>query len=206
LPCFRPAHLVNVRMAHTDTPINTDRHDESRACDMITVVRSTSFFILCLVLVVVTWPASAQEPQTLGTYRDWSAFAYADGATRVCYMGTEPTDSTGDYDQRGDVWALVTHRSPGGSHDVVSVIAGYNYEEGAPIVISIGNKNFSLFSAGDTAWTFTDADDRDLVAAMKAGVDMTVKGRSWRGTDTVDDFSLLGFTAAYEAISQACAN
>lgn len=173
---------------------------------MTTIVRSFGFFLGCLALVVLTWPAVAQTPQTLGTYRDWSAFAYQDGATRVCYMGSEPTRTTGVTDQRGDVWILVTHRSPGAGRDVVSVIAGYNYEENAPVLISIGTKTFTLFSQGDTAWTYSDADDRALIAAMKAGIDMNVAGRSWRGNDTSDEYSLLGFTAAYEAISQACAN
>lgn len=174
---------------------------------MTTIVRSFGFLLGCLALVVMTWPASAQTPQTLGTYRDWSAFFYQDGAMRVCYMGTEPTVSTGAYDQRGDVWILVTHRTPGGGRDVVSVISGYNYKENAPVLISIGTKTFPpLFSQGDTAWAYSEANDRALIAAMKDGVNMKVDGRSWRETDTSDEYSLLGFTAAYEAISQACAN
>jgi len=193
-------------MAQDNSTDATAANDDNRAPDMTIVLRSLSFLILCLVLIVTGWPAHAQAPQTLGTYGDWSAFAYQDGAMRVCYMGSEPTNSVGAYSQRGDVWTLVTLRSPGGSRDVVSIIAGYNYEEDAPVFVTIGNKTFTLFSGGDTAWTFTENDDRDLVAAMKAGVDMTVKGRSWRGTDTTDTFSLLGFTAAYEAITQACAD
>ncbi len=173
---------------------------------MTTILRFFTFLFGCLLLVTMTWRAAAQEPQTLGTYRDWSAFDYQYGGTRVCYMGTEPTRSTGAYDKRGDVWVLVTHRSPGGGRDVVSVIAGYNYEENAPVLISTGTKTFTLFGQGDTAWTYSEADDRALIAAMKAGIDMKVAGRSWRGTDTTDEFSLLGFTAAYEAISQACSN
>ena len=197
--------MANKTTNHTTTRVS-DRDDDCRALDMTTVLRSFSFFVLCLALVATGWPADAQEPQTLGTYRDWSAFTYQDGGTRVCYMGSEPMDSQGAYDQRGDIWTLVTHRSPGGSRDVVSIIAGYNYEEDAPVTVTVGNKSFSLFSGGDTAWTYTDSDDRDLVAAMKAGVDMTVSGKSWRGTQTTDTFSLLGFTAAYEAISNHCAN
>ena len=63
-----------------------------------------------------------------------------------------------------------------------------------------------LFTQGDTAWTMGEADDAALVAAMKAGVDMVVRGKSERGTDTKDTYSLLGFTAAYDAIGQACPN
>ncbi|MBC6440728.1 MAG: hypothetical protein GDA49_10050 [Rhodospirillales bacterium] len=194
-------------MAHSDQISHDDSlDDDTGAQDMTTLSRSMFFFIPCLVLIVTGWPANAQEPRTLGTYRDWSAFAYQDGSMRVCYIATEPTDSQGNYTQRGDVWVQVTHRTPGGNRDVISIIAGYNYEEESPVTVTVGDRSFELFSRGDTAWTYTEGDDRNLIAAMKAGVDMTVKGRSWRGTDTTDTVSLLGFTAAYETISRACVN
>ncbi len=168
--------------------------------------RSALLFAACLVPIAASLPAVAQDTRTLGTYRDWSAFAYRDDATRVCYIGSEPTESRGDYTQRGDIWILVTHRSPGGSRDVVSIVAGYDYDEKAPVRVAIGDDEFRLFAHGDTAWAYTDGDDRALVDAMKAGVAMTVRGRSRRGTDTTDEFSLLGFTAAHETINQACAD
>ena len=39
---------------------------------------------------------------------------------------------------------------------------------------------------------------------MKRGVKMTVKGSSWRGTRTSDEFSLSGISAAIDAIDGAC--
>jgi methyl-accepting chemotaxis protein len=48
-------------------------------------------------------------------------------------------------------------------------------------------------------------DDASLVAAMKRGADATVVGRSSRGTQTSDKFSLIGFTAAVEEAATRCA-
>ena len=39
---------------------------------------------------------------------------------------------------------------------------------------------------------------------MKAGSDLTVRGTSTRDTFSLDTFSLLGFTAAHQAMVQAC--
>ena len=39
---------------------------------------------------------------------------------------------------------------------------------------------------------------------MRAGANMIVRGKSWRGTNTKDTYSLLGFTAALRAINKAC--
>ena len=49
-----------------------------------------------------------------------------------------------------------------------------------------------------------DADDRALVEAMKRGSSMTVRGTSTRGTYSLDTYSLKGFTAAIEAMRDAC--
>ncbi|MFO1120388.1 MAG: invasion associated locus B family protein [Rhodospirillales bacterium] len=47
--------------------------------------------------------------------------------------------------------------------------------------------------------------DRAIVAAMKAGKAMIVRGTSARGTLTTDTYSLSGFSAALAAIDKACA-
>ena len=39
---------------------------------------------------------------------------------------------------------------------------------------------------------------------MRRGVDMTVRGTSTKNTYSLDTYSLLGFTAAYEAMQEAC--
>ncbi len=167
--------------------------------------RIFSCFLLVLALFMPGPQAVAEEPKSLGTFRDWSAFGYNDGDMLVCFIASQPTKAEGNYTQRGDIWILVTHRSPEGERDVVQVRTGYNYMENAPVRVTIGNETFDLFGEGESAWAFTSHGDRDLVTAMKAGVRMVIEGRSWRGTVTTDTYSLLGFTAAYDAISQTCA-
>ncbi len=161
-------------------------------------------FALALAPALAPNPAAAQEPQAIAAYKDWSAFAYSDDQGRTCFIASQPKDSRGNYTQRGDVWALVTHRSPGRERDRLSILAGYRYLEGAPVTVTIDDKTFTLFTENETAWASSNEDERALVAAMKAGVEMVVKGQSWRPTPTTDRFSLLGFTAAYEAIGTAC--
>ena len=50
-----------------------------------------------------------------------------------------------------------------------------------------------------------DETDGALVESMRAGVEMTVRGTSARGTDTTDTYSLSGVTAAMGEIDKACA-
>lgn len=170
---------------------------------MTSAIRALGLALLLAIGLAAT--ASAQEPQVIGTFRDWKAYVYQSGNQKVCYMASAPKKAEGNYTSRGKIWMLVTRRSPG-PKDVVSIITGYNYQADSKTRVAIGSREFVLFTQGDTAWTFSADDDAAMVAAMKAGVDMVVRGTSERGTETKDTYSLLGFTAAYDAVRQACPN
>ena len=61
-----------------------------------------------------------------------------------------------------------------------------------------------MFTDGDTAWNRGPLDDTKMVKAMRAGIKMTVKGTSSRGTKTTDVFSLKGFSKAYAMMNKKC--
>lgn len=157
-----------------------------------------------LVLTAGLETGRTQEVEYLDTNRDWHAFQYMENGNRVCYMASRPTDEEGDYARRGDVFVLVTHRPAEDSRDVVSFIAGYSYREDSEVTVTIGSETFRLFTEDDTAWARDEATDRRMVAAMKRGADMVVRGTSSRGTLTTDTYSLFGFTATYNEITEAC--
>lgn len=148
--------------------------------------------------------AMAQDIEFIGTNRDWHAFQFMEGGNRVCFMATKPTREEGNYTSRGDVFLLVTHRPAENTRDVVSIMTGYTYQANSEATVQIGSQSFRLFTSDETAWARDGATDQALVAAMRAGTNMTVRGTSSRGTLTTDTYSLLGFTASYNAITQAC--
>lgn len=149
-------------------------------------------------------PATAADPKAIGTFSDWQAVTFDDGGSTGCYITSRPTKEEGDYTQRGRTYVLVTHRPKDGSFDVVSIVAGYTYKDGSDVTVAIDQKDFSLFTHQDSAWAADTATDRALVAAMKSGNRMVVRGISSRGTKTTDTYSLSGFTKAYNAIAEAC--
>lgn len=140
----------------------------------------------------------------LGIFNDWSAFRDGAADRPVCYMGSVPQKEEGDYSQRGDTYVLVTHRPAENSIDVVSVTAGYDYQQGSEVEVEIDGQDYPLFTDGDNAWARDEQSDKALVDAMRRGNSMVVRGTSSRGTLTTDTYSLSGFTAAHDAISEAC--
>lgn len=149
-------------------------------------------------------PAAAQAIERISNHQDWSAFRYKQDGETVCYMASTPKKSEGDYTSRGDVFAIVTHRPASNRIGEVSISAGYAYQKGSSVRLKIGADSWDLFTDGGTAWAPTAPEDQAIVKAMRAGSSMTVKGTSSRGTLTTDTYSLLGFSKAYGAISQAC--
>jgi invasion protein IalB len=149
-------------------------------------------------------PASAQGIQRLGEYEDWNAYQFSEKDKPACYMASAPKKAEGNYTKRGDVFAIVTHRPAEGRRDEVSVIAGYPYKKDSWVQVQIGDKKFRLFTQDDNAWAPDKEADKALVAAMIKGQEMIITGTSARGTQTVDTYSLAGFTRAYQAINDAC--
>lgn len=148
--------------------------------------------------------AEAQDIRRLGAFQDWRAYVFQEDGSKVCYMASEPKEEEGDYTQRGDVHAMVTHRAAQGTENVVSFIIGYPFKEDSRVSVDIDGKTFTLFTHKDTAWAPDAQTDSALVQSMRAGRQMIVKGTSTRGTETTDTYSLLGFTAAHKAINDTC--
>ncbi len=167
------------------------------------VVRSLAFrlIVVAFVALAVAPAATAAEIDTLGVFRAWSAYRTATDGKPLCYMVGEPKKAEGKYTRRGKIYAFVTHRPAAKRLDEVSFDAGYTYKDGSDIKVGIGDRSFTLTPHQNTAWA---TDDKSMIEAMKAGTTMIVRGVSSRGTNTKDTYSLLGFTAAYRAISKAC--
>jgi hypothetical protein len=119
-------------------------------------------------------------------------------------MASEPKKQEGDYTRRGNPAILVTRRPGPKVVDEVSVQPGYSYKEGSEVQVGVGKTKFALFTRGEHAWTKSGDADRALIDAMKRGSEMTVRGTSAKGTFSLDTYSLLGFTAAYQAMTGAC--
>lgn len=156
------------------------------------------------IILFLTAGAWAQSVERLGDFGDWSAFRFSENGNKACYMASRPTKDAGDYSERGDIYALVTHRPAENRRDEVSFIIGYKFKPDSFVDVSVGSDTFRLFTKEDGAWTANADEDKRLVQTMIKGNSMIVKGTSWRGTATTDTYSLKGFTAAYKKISETC--
>ena len=155
-------------------------------------------------IAIIGTPAPSLALQPLGKFFGWEAFTEGAGKKHICFMATEAKRSRGDYKKRGRTYTMVTHSPAEKTTNVVSVEAGYNYKEDSEVEIIIGKQTFKMFTSGTTAFAYDSKTDDNLVKAMIKGTKMMIKGFSSRGTATIDDYSLKGFSASYKSINLAC--
>jgi hypothetical protein len=145
-----------------------------------------------------------EQPQKVGGAQSWTAYTYAEGKGKVCYLVGEPAKKEPAAAKRDRVNALVTHNTNDKSSNVVSFIEGYSFPEHGSAELDVDGKKFSLFTDKDTAWARDSATDKAIVTALSKGKQAVLKGSSARGTATTDTYSLGGFAQALALIDKAC--
>lgn len=162
------------------------------------VLALSAFFILTAV------PALAADAKKFGSYGDWDAYSYMEDGAKVCYIASSPVTAKGNYKKRGNIFAMVTHRPAEKTYNVFSYLAGYDYRKGDEVTLGIDGVMYTLYGDGSVAWTANEAADQKLIAALRKGKTMVVRGRSSSNTETSDSFSLKGTGSALDAITKEC--
>ena len=168
---------------------------------------ATALTLLGLVsALAVTESARAEgtEPEQIGIFDDWAAYNYKAADTKVCYVSSSPKGTEPKSVKRDPAFFLVTHMPGRKIRGEVSTIIGYPFKKETNAELTIDDAKFTLFTNADGAWADSPATEKKIVAAMKAGQSLKVKGTSWRGTQTIDTYSLNGISAALAAIDKAC--
>lgn len=146
----------------------------------------------------------AQNPTSLGVFGDWAAYTYKASGGKVCYVVSQPQGSEPKTAKRDPVFLLITHRPGQSVRNEVSTIIGYPFKKDTTVELKVDNNAFKLFTNGDGAWSDTSAKDKQIVGAMRKGKKLSIKGTSWRGTSTVDNYSLSGVSDALKKIDETC--
>lgn len=159
---------------------------------------SLCFALFCMLCIS---DAFAGKPEAV--FKDWSVFKIVQNNEHICYIASTPIKKEGNYRKRGEPFVTII-RIKGNTYDEVNVSSGYPYSQQTKPQINIGKKKFDLFSYEERAWGNTKADDVMIINTMKKGIKLKVKGYSKVGTHSLDTYSLLGFSDAYNKMIQLC--
>ncbi len=133
----------------------------------------------------------------------WRAVEATQGGEHVCFVISSPT-TRAPADLKRDPGNLFVTTKPareGGSE--VSIRFGYRLAAG-PHTMTIDGRAFPLMPQGETAWLQSAGDEKTALSLFRSGRDLQISARSGRGNATVDTYSLIGFSAAFDALERQC--
>lgn len=152
-----------------------------------------------------TTPVVAQEVKLLQKYNDWAAYV-SQGSPKVCFAVSQPRKSLPRNVRRGPIYFYVSDYPGDKIAGEISLKMGYPFPPGGKVTVTIGKDNFELFTKDEGAFVEKPEDEAKIIEALKAGSSMSVKGRSARGTNTTDEYSLSGTSDALGRIATECAS
>lgn len=162
-------------------------------------------FIAALVALA---PAAYAKPELLGEFGDWKSFKNADGGAVVCYALSQPKSSAPAGAKRDPIFFIVSNFPARQVKGEPSIVIGYPFKDGSKATVDVGGAtyNFTTVNSGTEGggWIPDTATEQKLIASLRGGSAMTIKGTSQRGTNTTDKYSLSGVSQALDRINQEC--
>ncbi len=146
------------------------------------------------------------QPKLLGQYADWGAYTAAPGGKKICFALAKPKSSKTEPPgrSRDASYMFVSSRPAENVKNEVSVVVGYPFRTSSDATAEIGAAKFAMYTQNDGAWIKNRPEEVRMVDAMRKGGDLTVKGTSGRGTQSIDQYSLKGLAQALDKIEQEC--
>lgn len=152
-------------------------------------------------------PALAQEPTFIEQSRDWDVFTTTIEGSKACFIVSKARSYDPMPESRhGDVFFYMTQRPAAGVTAEPLLLVGFSFAENSQVTVTIGTTNFVFLTQGPRAFLNNPAEGPNLMAAMRGGSDMRVRGQSARGTAVTYGFSLSGVTAGTNRAQQECAS
>ena len=121
-----------------------------------------------------------------------------------CFIGSLPIESDiPEGKKRGKTYVLVYIINKS-TDAIVQIEAGYPYDQNKIVEVKIDKSLYKFSSEEETPETAWTDQDKEVIYAMKKGIELTIFGISSRGTKTIDIYTLNGFTAAYNNLINNC--
>ena len=148
--------------------------------------------------------AQSEELKKIGKFKDWEAIIVNDKENKVCFAQSKPVlQSPKKVDREARLF--VTFRPSDKIADEVSITSGYEYNKQNSIIATSGKSKYKFDIAQDNfAWISSNKIETKIVKRMKKASRIMITGYNKSGSQTIDHYSLMGFTKAYNTAKKNC--
>ena len=167
-------------------------------------IKIRKILILFIVFLIPSVVFGNESLKNIGKFKDWETFTMIENENKVCFTQSIPILQAPKKTKR-EARLFVTFRSVDKIKDEVSVTAGYVFNDKNRVTAKSG-KTVLIFSTvqENFAWFKENKTEKKLIKVLKKGSRLMVAGYNIQGSQTIDHYSLLGFTKAYSTAKKSC--
>jgi len=162
------------------------------------------FISFSTIFLFVLSPLKAEELKEIGKYKDWRTMVLVEPTGKVCFAQSSPVLQAPKTNKR-DARLFVIFRPSEKIKDEISASPGYEFNKKNSVIATSGKNKikFDIVKKG-FAWIADKKKKKKMVKVMKKGSRIMITGYNQKGSQTIDHYSLLGFTKAYNTAKKAC--
>ncbi len=166
------------------------------------IIKKILFIILAVIFIT---EVNAEEVKKMGTHKDWETYVIKNNnGEKVCFAQSKPVLQAPKKSKR-EARLFVTFRPNEKIKDEISVTAGYDFNKKNSITASSGKYKYKFDIAQQGfAWIADVKQEKKMIKTMKRGSRIMITGYNEKGSQTIDHYSLIGFTKAYKATRANC--
>ena len=152
----------------------------------------TKKFIFTFLFFIIPISFSLADIKKVGKFKDWETLVIQESSGKVCFAQSTPVLQAPKTNKR-DARLFVTFRPNEKISNEISATAGYEFNKNNTVLATSGNNKFKFdIKQQGFAWMTSNKKENIMVKVMK------------KGSQTIDHYSLLGFTKAYNSAKKAC--
>ena len=162
---------------------------------------------LIFISIILTFSVNnslAEELKKVGKFKDWETIVFNNESEIICYAQTKPILQSPKTKQR-EARLFVSFRPNDKISDEISTTSGYEFNNQNSILATSGKSKYKFDITQDNfAWIASNKMEKKMIKTMKRGSRIMITGYNKSGSQTIDHYSLLGFTKAYNAAKKSC--
>ena len=169
---------------------------------MSIINRTIIFFIIIFIFSIKH--VSAEELKKIGKFKDWETLVLIKDSGLTCFVQTKPVLQSPKTNKR-EARLFVSFRPSDKVTDEISTTSGYEFNIQNKILATSGKRKYVFDIAKDSfAWISNNNIEKKMIKTMKKGSRIMVTAYNKSGSQTIDHYSLLGFTKAYNSAKKNC--
>ncbi len=163
-----------------------------------------SLYISFIIILISFSARSAEDLKSIGKFKDWETFTVTENNNKICFAQSIPILRTPKKFERNPSRLFVSFRPTEDINDEISTTSGYTFQKEKIVKAKSGKKTFDFFAQENFAWIHDDEEEQKFVQAMKKASRVMIIGRTNKGKQTIDHYSLMGFSKAYNTAKKNC--